>query len=63
MTIPLRLALAPIIGFLFGWFLDRRLGTFPWLTIGLLLLGFVAGARELTILVKRTEEEEDEKQP
>ena len=63
MAIPLRLALAPIIGFLFGWFLDRRLGIFPWLTSGLLLLGFVAGARELKILVKRTEEKKDEGQP
>jgi ATP synthase protein I len=31
------------VGFLFGWLLDRWLGTSPWGLIVFLLLGFVAG--------------------
>jgi F0F1-type ATP synthase assembly protein I len=40
------------MGFLFGWFLDRRLNTFPWLTIVLLVCGFLAAAREVWMCVK-----------
>ena len=52
LAVPLRLALAPIVGCGFGWVLDRVLGTFPWLTMLLLGLGFLAGARDLWIAVK-----------
>jgi ATP synthase protein I len=31
------------VGFIFGWLLDRWLGTSPWGLIVFLLLGFVAG--------------------
>jgi ATP synthase protein I len=31
------------VGFIFGWLLDRWLGTSPWGVIVFLLLGFVAG--------------------
>lgn len=53
LTIPITLAAAPTVGFLVGWFLDRNLQTFPWLTITLLVLGFIAGAREVGRAVKR----------
>lgn len=52
LTIPMRLALAPIIGFLFGRALDRWWGTFPGATLALLVLGFVEGAREVWMSVK-----------
>jgi len=55
LTIPMTLALAPTLGFLLGWFVDRLLGTFPWITILMLIVGFVAGAREAWVLVKRAE--------
>jgi ATP synthase protein I len=32
-----------VIGFIFGWLLDRWLGTSPWGLIVFLLLGFTAG--------------------
>src|SRR5262245_34829686 len=32
-----------VIGFIFGWLLDRWLGTSPWGLIVFLLLGFAAG--------------------
>ena len=49
------LALFPTIGLLCGWALDRMLNTKPWLTITLLVLGFVAGAREVWKSVKPPE--------
>jgi len=55
LVIPFTLALAPTIGFLLGWVLDRKLQTRPWLTIALLVLGFIAGVREVWISVKRSE--------
>jgi ATP synthase protein I len=55
LTIPMTLALAPTVGFLLGWFCDRKLGTFPWLTVLMLIGGFVAGAREVWLLVRRFE--------
>lgn len=57
LSIPLTLASAPTIGFLAGWFLDRAWGTFPWLTVVLLVLGFVAGVREVWRAAKRTEKD------
>ena len=53
LAIPMTLAVAPTVGFLVGWFLDRNLQTFPWLTITLLVLGFIAGVREVWQTVKR----------
>ncbi len=55
LTIPILLAVSPIIGFLFGAWLDRRLNTVPWLTVVFLVLGFVAGGREVWQLVQRSE--------
>jgi ATP synthase protein I len=57
-TIPFILALAPIIGFAIGSWLDSRFRTEPWLSIVLLLLGFVAGVRE-TIQIIRLSQRED----
>lgn len=53
LSTPILLAAIPITGCLFGWFLDQRLGTFPWLTLLLLGLGFIGAARELWLVVKR----------
>ena len=58
LAIPFTLAAAPTIGVLVGWVLDRKLGTFPVLTIVLLVLGFIAGAREVWRSVKRSESDE-----
>ena len=55
LSIPILLAAVPTIASLFGWFLDRTFKTFPWLTIILLVLGFVGAGRELWMTVKRAE--------
>lgn len=57
-TIPFILALAPIVGYFLGKYLDKKFHTAPWLTIVLLLLGFVAGVRETINLVKISQRED-----
>jgi ATP synthase protein I len=51
-TIPVLLTVPPIAGFLIGHFLDRKLNTDPILSIVFLVLGFVAGARQVARVVK-----------
>ncbi len=57
-AIPLVLAIAPVIGFFMGDFLDKKLGTEPYLMIVFVVLGFIAGAREVHKLVKKAYEDE-----
>ena len=57
-SIPFILALAPIIGFFLGQYLDQKFRTRPWLSLVLLALGFVAGVRE-TIHIVRLSQRED----
>lgn len=59
LSIPILLAAVPITACLVGWFFDRTLGTFPWLTIILLGMGFIAGARELWLTAQRSENTHD----
>ena len=59
LSIPILLAAVPITACLVGWFLDRTLRTFPWLTIILLGMGFIAGARELWLTAQRSEHKPD----
>ena len=55
LSMPMLLAAAPVIGCLVGWFLDRTFGTFPILTVVLLVIGFISGAREVWRRVKQSE--------
>jgi len=57
-SIPFILALAPIVGYVIGHALDRHFRTGPWLSIILLLLGFVAGVRESIKIVKLSQQED-----
>jgi len=57
-SIPFILALAPIVGFLLGKFLDQKFRTQPWLSLILLVLGFVAGVRETIKIVKLSQQED-----
>jgi F0F1-type ATP synthase assembly protein I len=51
-TVPVLLAVSPIIGFYIGRLLDRWLGTEPALSIVFLVLGFAAGGVQVAKLVK-----------
>ena len=62
--IPTLLVVAPLVGFLFGKAADRWLHTAPWgIPIGV-LMGFVAAGREIYIILRRVQaEEEGDKRP
>jgi ATP synthase protein I len=57
-SIPFILALAPIVGFLVGKYLDQKFRTQPWLSIVLLGLGFVAGVRETIRIIQLSQRED-----
>lgn len=51
-TIPILLAVSPIIGFLIGRFLDKKLGTEPVLGLIFLVLGFIAGGIQTARVIR-----------
>jgi len=51
-------AAGPLVGFWIGSWLDRRLGTDPWGTVGVSLLGFVASLKQVIEIIRRTANEE-----
>lgn len=52
-TIPILLAVAPIVGYYIGDFLDRKLGTTPYLMMLFILFGFVAAGKGVYDLIKK----------
>ncbi len=44
---------ATFIGLAMGYYLDKWLGTDPWLTLAFLMLGIVSGFRNIYILTAR----------
>jgi ATP synthase protein I len=54
-SIGLEFGLSVIIGLVAGWWLDKELGTGPWLTILMLCCGFAAGVRGVLRAVKRAD--------
>jgi F0F1-type ATP synthase assembly protein I len=57
-AIPFILALAPIVGFLLGQYLDKRFHTRPWVSVILMGLGFVAGVRETVNIIRLSQRED-----
>ncbi len=51
-TIPIILLVGPVVGFFAGDWLDRKSHLYPWFTIILVTLGFVASGREVVRLLK-----------
>jgi F0F1-type ATP synthase assembly protein I len=51
-TVPVLLAVSPIIGYYIGRFLDGKLGTEPYLSIVFLILGFISGAMQVARLIR-----------
>jgi F0F1-type ATP synthase assembly protein I len=58
-TIPILLTVSPLIGFFIGRFLDGKLHTDPIFTIIFLVLGFIAGARQVARVLKIANKEYD----
>ncbi len=61
-AVGIQFALSIFVGFGIGYYLDKFLKTFPWLTIVFLTLGIIAAFRELFRLAKR-EDRNDKKNP
>jgi F0F1-type ATP synthase assembly protein I len=60
-SIPLLLAVAPLVGYGLGYLLDRWFHTGVVLRFIFLGLGFVAGVREMITLIKRAQRENEER--
>ena len=54
-SVGIELGLSVIIGLLIGYYLDKQLGTDPWLMLVMLGFGLVAGFRGVLRAVKRAE--------
>ena len=59
-TIGMTLVIATVLGLAGGYYLDRWLGTSPWLTLIGLLFGIAAGFVNLFRAVKRAERDIDD---
>ncbi len=55
-TVGLTMVFATMIGLFIGLKLDEWLGTSPWLTAIFLLMGIIAGFRNLFVYAKRSQE-------
>lgn len=51
--IPFVLAIPPIVGWLIGRWLDKKINSAPYFTYALLALGFMAGIRECYRIIKK----------
>lgn len=58
-TIPVLLTVAPLIGFFIGRYLDRKFNTDPVLTFVFLVLGFVAAARQVAVILKAADRDSE----
>ncbi len=54
--VGIHLVIATFVGFFIGYYLDKFLGTKPWLTIIFLIFGIIAGFRDLFRMAKSTNE-------
>ncbi len=61
-TVGITLVVATVIGLAGGYYLDRWLGTSPWLTLVGLLFGIAAGFVNLFRAVRRAERDIDDSQ-
>jgi ATP synthase protein I len=59
-TIPFLLAIPPIAGVYIGKWIDGKAGTSPAFTIVFVVLGFVAGIREVANVLKKANLDSDD---
>ena len=58
-TIPFLMAIPPVAGVFIGRWLDGKAGTAPVFLIVFVILGFVAGVREVANVLKRANQDSD----
>jgi ATP synthase protein I len=54
-SVGLELGISVILGLLLGYWLDRQLGTEPWMMLLFLVFGFIAGMRGVIRAVNRAD--------
>ncbi|PJA29149.1 MAG: hypothetical protein CO189_03220 [candidate division Zixibacteria bacterium CG_4_9_14_3_um_filter_46_8] len=59
--IPMLMAVGPLIGYLIGSYLDKKLGTAPYLMIVMIIFGFVASGKEIYNMIKRLQQDTENK--
>ena len=59
-TIPILIAVGPVVGFFIGRWLDEKLGSEPYLLVLFLIIGFIASGREIYGIIKRAEKDIDD---
>lgn len=59
LAIPSLLIVSPLVGFFLGRFGDQRFHTEPWLSLAGLVLGFVAAGREVWLIYRRYQSQEE----
>lgn len=59
-TVGLTMVFATMIGLFLGLWLDKTLGTSPWMAALFLLIGIFAGFRNLFTYVKKSQQDLDE---
>ena len=59
LAIPTLLIVSPLVGFFLGDLGDKRFHTSPWLSLSGLILGFVAGGREVWLIYRRYQESQE----
>ena len=52
-SVGIQLVLSTFVGFAIGYYLDKFLKTFPWLTITFLIIGIISGFRELLRVARK----------
>ncbi|MGE4468713.1 MAG: AtpZ/AtpI family protein [Desulfovibrio sp.] len=55
-TIGLHLVCSTFVGMAFGWYLDKWLGTKPWLLLVMLIFGIIAGFRNVIHEMQRIQQ-------
>jgi predicted F0F1-ATPase subunit len=58
-TVPFLLAIPPIAGVFIGKWIDEKIGSTPAFTIVFVILGFVAGVREVARVLKKANQDAD----
>jgi len=53
-SLGLSVSLSIFIGLAVGVYLDRRFETSPWCTLGFLILGIIAGFRNIAMVIRKT---------